>query len=415
MPEDRLQQFFEQIAEMPVDLPPAERVLARGQQRRRRARLQASAVAGTIMVAAGVGAPQLPGSLAVSTGQVRPMHALSAPHDPYLSFGVDSSPTPSGSTPTRQPSRPAVIPGPSGQNQAAAPLLPPPGGGKLILGLDSAHRYVMTRVGAASAPIRVRGLNAVPGTPAVLATNPAGGWVVTLSSTRSTKRSGPVRLAVVATTGRSVPFGPEFTQVSVTSGAVSLDGTRVAVAVAGQSGPARIEVLPLPGHRGSLRSWTVPTAHADLVTGLSWAPDGRRLGYLATQRTATGSASSPGILDTARLATARPTITPWPPAMNTGAMCVPEAMAWLGRSGRYAVLEACARARTAVLQTTVAGTGTPAGQPLVVAHRVGCGAASLDPSASGGSVLISYCGLYLDDHGKLTKAPAGLTAAALSG
>jgi hypothetical protein len=90
-------------------------------------------------------------------------------------------------------------------------------------------------------------------------------------------------------------------------------------------------------------------------------------------------------------------------------------VAWLGRSGRYAVLLACASTGTAVLETIRAGAGTPAGQPLVVAHQIGCGAASLDPSASGDRILISYCGLYLDDHGKVTKAPAGLTAAALSG
>ena len=40
---------------------------------------------------------------------------------------------------------------------------------------------------------------------------------------------------------------------------------------------------------------------------------------------------------------------------------------------------------------------------------------ALDPDVTGDQVLISYCGIYLDNHGKLTKAPRGLTAAALSG
>ena len=415
MPDDRLQLLFDQIAQMPVDAPPAERVLARGQQRRRRARLQVSAVAGTIMVAAGVGAPQLPGSLASNTIS----HVTAQGNTPaaYPSFGALSATSPPAASPApaQQASPPSVTPGASGQSTKAARLLPPPGNGQLILGLDSEHRYVMTRVGSASAPIRVHGLNAVASSPAVLATNPAGGWVVTLSSTGPAQRSSPVKLAVVKTTGRSVPFGPKFTKVAVTSAAVSLDGTRVAVAVTGQSGPARIEVMPLPGHHGSLRSFDVPAAYAGLLTGLSWTPDGRRLAYLAAQRTVTGATSRPGILDIASQAQATPTITQWAPLLTTGPTCMPEAVAWLGRSGRYAVLEACASTGTAVLETIEPDMRTPAGEPLVVAHRVGCGAASLDPSASGGSVLISYCGLYLDDHGKLTKAPAGLTAAALAG
>lgn len=414
MLDDRMHQFFEEIAQMPVGVPPAERVLARGQQRRRRARLQASAVAGAIMVAAGVGAPQLPVSLAVTAGQVQREPAASAPQG-TSSFSLSSlSAPPGGSSSAQQSGQPVMTPAASGEGHGAAPLLPPAGDGQLLLGVDSAHRYVMTRAGSASAPIPVGGLKAVPGS-TVLATNPAGGWVVTAASTGPARQSSPVRLAVVAKTGRSVQFGPTFSQVTVTSAAVSLDGSRVAVAVAVQSGPAKIEVLPLPGHRGSLQSWSLPVTRAELVTGLSWAPDGRRLAYMAAQRTPTTSASGPDVLDTAPQSTATPAITTWAPAMKTGTTCVPEAVAWLGRSGRYAVLEACASTGTAMLEITAAQTGSPGGRPLVVAHRLGCGPASLDPSTSGDSVLISYCGLHLDENGRLTKAPAGLTAAALSG
>jgi hypothetical protein len=413
MLDDRLHQFFEEIAQMPVGVPPAERVLARGQQRRRRARLQASAVAGAIMVAAGVGAPQLPVNLAVTAGHVQREPAASAPQG-TSSFSLNSlSAPPGGSSSAQQSGQPVVTPAASGEGQGAAPLLPPAGDGQLLLGVDSAHRYVMTRAGSASAPTPVGGLKAVP-VSAVLATNPAGGWVVT-ASTGPARRSSPARLAVVAKTGRSVQFGPTFSQVTVTSAAVSLDGSRVAVAVAGQSGPAKIEVLPLPGHRGSLQSWSLPATRAELATGLSWAPDGRRLAYMAAQRTLTTSASGPDVLDTSPQSSATPAITPWAPAMKTGTTCVPEAVAWLGRSGRYAVLEACASTGTAMLEITAAQTGSPGGRPLVVAHRLGCGPASLDPSASGDSILISYCGLHLDDNGRLTKALAGLTAAALSG
>ena len=89
--------------------------------------------------------------------------------------------------------------------------------------------------------------------------------------------------------------------------------------------------------------------------------------------------------------------------MNTGMTCVPVATAWLGRTGRYVVLEECASTGTVVLQTAVASTGAAAGQPLVVAHHVGCKPAALDPNPSGSRILISYCGIYLDDHGKLTR------------
>ncbi len=72
MPDDRVRQIFEQIAELPVDIPPAERVLARGRQRHGRARLQLSTIAATILLAAGFGAPQMSGSLAASHGLLRP-------------------------------------------------------------------------------------------------------------------------------------------------------------------------------------------------------------------------------------------------------------------------------------------------------------------------------------------------------
>ena len=71
--------------------------------------------------------------------------------------------------------------------------------------------------------------------------------------------------------------------------------------------------------------------------------------------------------------------------------------------------------RSAMLEIAPADAGTSGGLPLVVAHQLGCGPASLDPSTSGDSVLISYCGLHLVDNGRLTNAPAGLTAAAFSG
>jgi sarcosine oxidase len=69
MPDDRLRELFDRAAAEQVDVPPVEMVRARGQQRRSRARLQASTVAWTIMLAMGFGAPQVSGSLATGSQQ----------------------------------------------------------------------------------------------------------------------------------------------------------------------------------------------------------------------------------------------------------------------------------------------------------------------------------------------------------
>lgn len=420
MPDDRLRQIFEQIAELRVDVPPADRARSRGRQRQGRARLRMSTIAATISLAAGFGAP-VSGSLAGSPGPPVPLlRGVGSPHALYTIHAVNGPASAASGGPdiprTTPPGRPVprrLSAGRASMSRALL-LLPPPGDGQLILGLDRAHRYVMTRVGAARSPVQVPGLKAVAGARPVLATNPAGGWVVALASRQTRTRVVAARLARVMATGRSVRFGPKFTEASVTSVAVSLDGSRVAVALAGLSGQARIEVLPLPGHAGAQRSWQVPTGQADLVTGLSWAPDGRHLSYMAGQRASTGTADSPMTMDTAVSVLPPPVRSYWQRAISSGMTCVPVAMAWLGRTGRSAMLEECASTGTVVLQTN-ASTGAASGQPLVVAHQMGCESPALDPNASGNRILISYCGVYLDDHGKLTRASDALTTAALSG
>jgi hypothetical protein len=421
MPDERLRQIFGHIAELPVDIPPADCVLARGRQRQGRVRLRISTLAATILLAAGFGAPQVSGSLAANvqlSSSIPPEAGIPQTSNTGIKAANDSA-SPAqrrqGIFSIAEPSHPVPSSSSAGHaHNSRASLLPPPGDGQLMLALDSAHQYVMTRVGAASPPVQVPSLKAGAGAPPVLATNPAGGWVVTLASRQTGIRAAPARLALVRATGRSVRFGPKFSQATVTSVAVSLDGSRVAVALAGQSGQARIEVLPLPGQAGTQRSWRVPAGPGDLVTGLSWAPDGHHLSYMAGLRATTSTAGSPMTMDTAVRVLPAPVFPHWQRAMNTGMTCVPVAMAWLGRTGRYAVLEECASTGTVVLQTE-AGTGAASGQPLLVAHHVGCEPTALDPNASGSRILISYCGIYLDDHGKLTRTPGPFTAAALSG
>jgi hypothetical protein len=423
MPDDRLRELFKQAAAVQVNVPQVDIVLARGQQRRRRTRLQASTLAWAIMLAAGFGAPQVQGSLAQDTGRhARVPLSAGAPEGSYPSAHAGTplhSPaprrtSPAGSGRSASPVRPTTPPPVYSTNIPSA-ALPPPGNGSLVLGLDSAHQYVMTRIGARAAPVRVTGLRPVTGAPPVLATNPAGGWVVTLASPRAPRQIAWVRLAMVVASGHSVPFGPQFTQATVTSAAVSRDGSRVAVAVSPRSGGARIEVLALPGHALSTRSWTVPGAQAALITALSWAPDGRHLLYLANQAGEPAAANGPVILDTAAR---RATVVPparMPHAMKAGVGCAPQAAVWLGGRARYAVLSACAGTGVAMLQTSDASTGAMVGKTLVVAHRIGCTAAALNANATGSVILISYCGVYLDDRGRISRQPAGLAAAALSG
>jgi hypothetical protein len=419
MPDDRLRELFEQAAAEPVDVPPVQHVLARGQQRRRRARLQASTAAWTIMLAAGFGAPQVSGNLATDSPGPRLLSSSTgAPVASYPSAQGNSllirrsAPT-TTPTPVRTPS-PAVSQSPDNTAIVGAAALPPRGKGRLILGLDSAREYVMTRVGARNAPVRVAGLKSIVGAPPVLATNPAGGWVVAFAwgPAREAVRD---RLALVRASGRSVPFGPLFSEAAVTSAAVSQDGSRVAIAVTQRSGGARIEVLPLPGYRVKRQSWSVPSAQADLVTALFWSPDGRHVSYLTNQAPTAGAAGGPVSLETAASVPTVPQIARWMVAMKTGAACLPRAAAWLGASGRFAVLSECMTTGVAVLQMSDARTGVAVGQPLVVAHRIGCAAASLNSNASGSQVLISYCGVYLDHRGHLSRQRARLTAATLGG
>jgi hypothetical protein len=436
MPDDRLEELFEQVTRIAVEIPPAGGVLARGRQRRRRVRLQASAIAWTILVAAGFGAPQAAGDLAGSTQRAgaAPLAANGAypgslesrtahPDSPSITqYGsmntrLRLSPTASPAPSSVHSVRPLVSPAPpKGSGSTSALTVPPPGKGQLLLGLDSSNHFVMTRVGSTSPPVRLPGLAALADAPPVLATNPGGGWVVIVSVSQGAPNViQAAQLALVTVAGWSERFGPAFRDVTVTSAAVSPDGSRVAVALTGQSGRARIAVLPLPGHLRAGQTWRLPMSRANLVTSLSWAPDGRHLSYIAGQQSEAGVAGAPVTLDTAIRSASAPVASAWPAIAMAGAACVPDVTAWLGKGGRFVALEACATSGIEVLQQTDPITGIAAGRPLVVARHIGCRPAALDPAAKGDRLLISYCGIYIDDNGKLTKAPGRLTAAALGG
>jgi len=465
MSDDRVRELFEQVARIAVDVPPAEHAVGRG-RRRRRARLRVATIAWTMVLAGGVGAPQAAGLAwsgrpglepPVLTSPARTVQRQPSPTRPTLDSGGqsprpansgsqpprpansgdqsprpansgDQSPRPANSgdqspsssnsdmttaSPTGAASNTANPPGAGSGWRRLASALPPPGTGRLLLGLDATGRFVMTRMGSASAPVPLPGLGAAAGAPPVLVTNPAGGWVVMYASPKPWRTVRTAQLALVTTAGTIEPFGPMFFPEVVTSAAVSPDGSRVAVALSRPSALPRIEVLPLPGHRGADRSWRLRSVRATLVTSLSWAPGGRHLSYLPARPA--GAAAGPVTLNTARRTSATSARSSWLSAEMAGATCVPDVTAWLGSSGRFAALEKCPAAGTEVFQTADARTGAPAGRAIVVARRPGCGPAALDPDPSGRRVLISYCGIYLDQHGTLTRAPRGLAAAALAG
>jgi hypothetical protein len=426
MSDDRLRELFGQVASMAVQVPPADRAADRG-RRRRRARLRAATLAWTAVLAGGVGAPEAAGSMAgmpSSQLHIAKSAALRAPLAAAPTFGSDyrDSARMHMLQAAGYVSAPAHGTAGSGgamttSDQARA-LLPPPGRGQLLLGLDTAGEFVMTRIGSATAPVRVPGIEAAADAPPVLVTDPAGGWVVVISSPERSRRARTTRLAVVAATGKSEPFGPVFFAQTVTSAAVDPGGSRVAVALYRPLARSRIEVVPLPGHRGADRFWRLRSVRANVVTSLSWAPDGRHVSYLAVpSRAADPPADGPVMLDVAKPAAAGPTRSGWPPAAMPRTGCVPDVTAWLGKSGRFAALEHCAGQGTEVFQPADARTGAAAGPAVVVSRPRSrrCDTGALDPDAAGSRVLISYCGIYLVRGGRLTKVPVGLTAAALSG
>jgi hypothetical protein len=418
--DDRLRDLFNQVAVMTVDVSPAERAIERG-RKHRRDRLRAAGLAWTVMLAVGLGAPQAAAGLAGSSGQVGVLVAPGYPagqaagNAKVLHQSVAQQATRLITTSGAADKSAAS----NGSGDATGRSLPPQGNGQLLLAVDAADRLVMTRIGLTTSPVPVPGIEAAADARPVLVTNPAGGWVVVISSPDRWPRVRGTRLAMVAATGRSDPFGPVFLAATVTSAAVDPSGSRVAIALSKPFARPRIAVLPLPSHQGTARSWRLRYVRGTLVTSLSWAPDGRHLSYLpaprAAARTRTGG---PFTLDVARHVPAMPDSSGSPPAVLLRAGCVLDATAWLGTSGRFGAIEHCAGSGPEVLQRIDARSGARTGRALVVAmprRRRGCGTPALDPNPTGSRVLISYCGIYLDQRGTLTRLPGGLKAAAFSG
>jgi hypothetical protein len=384
VPADKVERLFGKLADAPLPAPSASAVVARGRQRRRRARTCASASAAVLIAAAALGAYQLAG---LGTGRGQPVSPPS------------SSPSP---TVTSSP----------------GPVLPPAGSGPLILGLDTSNRIVMTRIGSTAAPVPVPGLANIAGGPSQVATNPAGGWVVTYSTNpRAPYGEQPARLATVTASGSIQPFGPAFVggKKTVVSMAVSPDGSRLALVVqieSGGPGSAVITVMPMPGYDSVTRTWTFPRgSNVNFAKDLSWAPGGQNLTYAAGLQTGAGIGGAPSTLDTAAPGDVAPVDTGWP--SGNGQQCQPDAGGWLGSTGRFAAVEECdfaLKGAKVVFQPADPSTGTSTGSAIrLPGLQPGCGSATIDSSPDGQQILVGYCNaLLLDSGGKITLLPGPL-------
>jgi hypothetical protein len=394
VPDDKLGQLFGELAAIDLPVPPSERVIARGRRRRRTNRiiacvavLVAVALAGAVTsYAANVAGQRARGPLA---------HATKPP-----------------------------------RRQSAPAHLPPAGEGRLVLGAGLSPSYQavfeMARTGGGKA-IRVPNLTGVTEGQSVIAPDPAGGWVVTeAAGPVSQVNQQPERLATVSATGTVVTFGPAFSaRQSVTSLAVRPDGTAVAVAVSTVSGAddclcsaAKIELIPLPGHHGAIRTWTLATAGSaavmDMVKFLSWAPGGASLTYFPGGATGGGFSTHGAVtLDAAAPGATAPATTQWPPFRKGRGSCNGLAGGWDGDS--YLALEGCDGSYR--LRPADPVTGAAAGPPVTVPMVWGCGSFAVEPLGSTGQMLISGCGNFVDhsgvNHGgrvtTLPNLPGGLT------
>lgn len=257
-------------------------------------------------------------------------------------------------------------------------------------------------------PVALRG---VPGGPSQLATNPAGGWVVSYTPQDVSKWSmAPARLALVDPSGSSTPFGATYPpSAAVTGLAVSPDGARVAVALMNAYGatPASITVMPLPGHSGAMQTWTADDADVNEIDDVSWAADGTRLTYIAGSQTGGGIGGDPVTLDTSVPGKA-PTQPSWPTEY-----CGGTAVSWLGLSGQLAVVRDCMGG--AVFSVVDPKTGEPEGSSIDLPGH-GCMQPEIHPAADGATSLVVWCGVaYLIKGDTATASGDHLTDAAWGG
>jgi hypothetical protein len=390
---DRLDRLFGELATTELPVPAPAGVVARGRQRRRHARIMAS-VAGLVVVA-------LAGSATAYVQHVS-AHRAVAPQS-------HRSPHPAPSATT----------------------LPPAGSGPLVLGLYSSGpvtKLVMNRIGTTAKPVSVPGLQVVTDALPVIATNPAGGWIVS-SATGTANAAGqrPTRLATISTSGVMRLFGPTFgRQESLSAIEVRPDGSAVAVAIshslseaafkAHRARPAaQIELVPMPGYHAAIRTWTLGNSLATIAMSLSWKPGGTYLTYIPGSDETGGGFAPDGAItfSTSAASDLTPAVSGWPPPAKGVGSCNLNAGSWEGSSNNYLALKWCDSRE--LLGLASVSTGTADG-PTVTVPGLGCPAGGpLDPQAHGSDVLIMWCGVYLDSRNHITMMPGSLEDAAWAG
>jgi hypothetical protein len=296
--------------------------------------------------------------------------------------------------------------------QSARPTAKVHGQSGVALVLDDTRHFRIEDL-ATNAILHAVSVAGIPGGPSMITTNPSGGWVVTYTPDESPAWNGAsARLAAVDVSGNAVTFGPTYSANTAVSGlAVSPDGTRVAIALFPDTGAtkASIVVMPMPGHRGTTRSWPVADPVVNEMMSLSWAPDGQRLTYIAGVQTGGGIGGNPVTLDTTKAGSA-PADSAW---VSANGKCDPNGAAWLGSTGRFAVVRDCPPNGT--FAEVDAATGAVTGVTALLPHYA-CLAAAIHPSSDGSKILISRCGqVDLVQDGMVTQLDSQIVDAAWAG
>jgi hypothetical protein len=389
VPRQTIEELFDELAAAELPVPARVSVVARGRQRRLRGRV--TMAASTLAVVAIAGS-------AVA----------------YVQHSVGPSRR-HGSGPTTK------------QNHAL-----PPGKGALVLGIEEvqgrnqpAWKFAMTRIGNARRLVPLHGLPPGAADEAQLATNPAGGWVISYATSQRNFGDNPERLATVSTSGAIMGFGPAFTdQVAITALAVRPDGSAVAVAIthirttgSAPTRPAQIELIPLPGHSGSIRTWTLAPASwvRTMIENMSWSPDGTQLTYMpGSDQTGGGFASNGAVsLSISERSGLAPSVSNWPPFEKGRGQCALRAGAWQDRTNEYLALEQCGSDLAVVAANPVTGADRgPATRMPDMSNYFGCGRPMLDPAPDTTQVLISGCGLLLYNDGHLSTVNSPLAGVA---
>ncbi len=377
---DVLDGLFAELATAELPVPARSGVVARGRQRRRHGRILAATA--TLAAAAVIGS-------AVA----------------YIQRVTPRVPSPQASSTSKPSPTPAAT-------------LPPAGTGTLMLGFEG-HGFAMARAGSTAAPVKLPGLLAGPAAvvdlESLIAVNPAGGWVISYAtSNKSDFGSVPTRLATVSPAGVVTPFGQGFGGPLLPTGlAVQPGGSAVAVGLENTNGDSVILLVPLPGHRGTVRKWLLLPSPGEVSRphpiSMSFDRNGTELTYFVGHPTGGGVSTSGAVtLNVTSSHPLAPTVPDWPPLTKPRppGSCHGVAGAWDG--SRYVALEQCDT--NYQLRAVNPGTGSLDGSSVVVPVPWGCAASEVFPATRTGQVLISACGTFLVTGGHATTLrglPAG--------